>query len=269
MKSTIPIIACLLTLCTLAASGRADDDKKAEIALTGFWEGSYSYAGDGTGRPDVAFTAVILQQGKDVTGFIREANTFGLTDDPWLHALLKGTVDPETRKLTFTKTYDGTSGVNHDVEYSVTLPAKADKVDGGTWTIGMFGGTFKLAKDATIKPGKLTGMWQGENIPPEGSEIPTVKVSLVLLHHDKDTILGFAREPRAGVDGTNPWFHAIVKGSYDEKTGEVKLTKSYDGTARASAEEVYGGKLGDKTMSGKRESKGESLGKFSVKREGL
>lgn len=257
----------LVALALLFSSSVALADEKAKTILTGLWNGSYSYAGDGTGRPDVAFSAVMLQQGDEITGFIREANTFGATDDPWLHALLKGKVDPETGSVTFTKTYDGTSGVDHDVEYAGKLDAKGQRIEAGKWQIGEFSGTFKIAKDPKVRTGKVAGHWRGENVPLADSDIPTVKVSMVLLHKG-DEIIGFAREPRVGQDGTNPWFHATVKGDYDADTGVIKLVKSYDGTARASAEEEYLGKFTDDgALTGKRSAKGTNIGKFNLKRD--
>lgn len=256
-----------LGLLLVPALLQAADEKRAEVVLTGMWNGSYSYAGDGTDRPDVPFTAVIIQTGKEVTGFIREANTFGSTDDPWLHAALKGTIDPKTRKLTFTKTYDGTSNVGHDVEYSATMAEKGEEVKEGVWKLRESGGTFKLAKDLKVTTGKLSGMWRGENVPPKDSEIPEVKISLVLLHQG-DQLVGFAREPRVGQDGTNPWFHATIKGTYDEKSGAIKLLKSYDGTAKARAQEEYLGKIGeDGRFTGKRTSGDQTTGQFELKQD--
>lgn len=263
-----PIRVSVVTALLLASSAvLGADEKKTEVVLTGLWNGSYSYAGDGTDRPDVPFTAVIIQKGKEVTGFIREANTFGSTDDPWLHAALKGTIDAETRKLTFTKTYDGTSNVGHDVEYSATMAEKEEEVKEGVWKLGEAGGTFKLAKDPKVTTGKLSGMWRGENIPPKDSEIPTVKISLVLLHQG-DQLVGFAREPRVGQDGINPWFHATIKGTYDAKSGAIKLLKSYDGTAKARAQEEYLGKIGeDGRFTGKRISDDQMTGQFELKQD--
>jgi hypothetical protein len=258
----------LLVLSLLPTALRAADEDKDAIALTGQWNGSYAYAAE-DGREPVKFAAVILQRGKEVTGFIREVNTFGVTDDPWLHALLKGTIDPETRQVTFTKTYDGTAGVNHDVEYSAALAKDGDSVEGGAWKILDFAGTFELKRDAKVKVGPLAGLWRGTNEPPKDTEIPSIKVTMVLLHQG-DSIVGFAREPRVGADGTNPWFHATIKGSYDEKSGAIKLLKSYDGTAKASAEEEYLGKLsGEDQFEGKRTMDDKNAGTFVLKREAL
>ncbi len=266
MRSMCRCLSSLaLIMVLLGAPAVAADDEKKEANLTGLWSGSYAYPAEAM-QADVAFTAVILHSGKEITGFIREANTFGASDDPWLHALVKGTVDPETGKITFTKTYDGTSDVKHDVTYSAKLSKDGAKFEEGAWNILDYAGTFRLTKDPKVTTGKLAGLWRGTNEPPEGSDIPTVKVSLVLLHKG-DEIIGFAREPRIGADGTNPWFHATIKGSYDPKTGAVRLLKSYDGTARAVTEEEYLGKLEDGELKGKRKFGDMDAGRFVLKLE--
>jgi hypothetical protein len=259
---------CICTLLLLLASmpalaDEAKKDEKKELALAGVWKGSYSYP-DGA-MPDVDFEAVLLLDGAKLTGLTREANTFGLTDDPWLHATLKGDYDPETRKFSLTKTYDGTSGVMHDVTYTGTFKVDGSGTEAGMWDIGGFGGTFKLTKDATVKPGKLTGLWKGTNDPPKGSEIPKVELSMILFHQGDD-IIGFVKEPRASPDGSNPWFHARIKGTFDEKSGEIKFTKTYDGTAKATTEEKYTGKFDDEQLSGQRKVGDNDSGTFTLKR---
>jgi hypothetical protein len=257
-------LALLLLIACMQISQAADEEKK-ELALTGVWKGSYSYP-DGE-RADVEFEAVLLLDGKKLTGITREVNTFGATDDPHLHATLKGEYDPETRKFSLTKTYDGTSGAMHDVSYTGAFKVDGSGTEGGMWDIGGIGSTFKLTKDATAQTGKLGGAWQGTNDPPKDSEIPKVDISMILFHQG-DSIVGYVKEPRASPDGSNPWFHARIKGTFDEKTGEIKLTKTYDGTAKATSEEKYIGKLDDEQLSGKRTSGDNEAGTFMLKRVG-
>jgi hypothetical protein len=264
-------IFSLLLLFTFIAPLAADEPEKkepAEVVATGWWKGSYSYP-DGSGQADVEFTAVLVQRGKTIVGLIKEKNTFGMTDDPWLHATLNGTIDPETREFKLTKTYDGTSGIKHDVEYTGAFSKDGAKTEGGKWILTGLEGTFKLEKDAAIKPGKLTGLWVGTNDPPKDSDLPKVKCGMILMHKG-DEIVGFAKEPRAAPDGSNPWFHADLKGTFDEKTGELKLTKTYDGTAKATSEESYAGQLtldGVAGLIGKRIVAGEESGTFNLTRD--
>jgi hypothetical protein len=129
------------------AMSRAEQGK-----LTGMWTGVYSYPKE-TGQDPVKFQMVIIQDGTTVVGFIKEKNTFGKRDEPWLHATFKGSFDVKTGKLTFTKTYDGTAGADHDVAYSGQ--SKDGKVE-GAWTIGMagqadFSGAFTLDKLLTLE----------------------------------------------------------------------------------------------------------------------
>jgi hypothetical protein len=126
---------------------RADDPPASsrEVGpLTGVWEGRYEYPAE-TGQGPVTFTLVLIQDGGRVTGMIREPNTFGERPDPWLHATFDGRYS--SRELSFTKTYDGTAGASHDVEYKGQITADGDSVERGTWTIpGSLSGTFMLRR---------------------------------------------------------------------------------------------------------------------------
>lgn len=252
-----------------AAKAKETEVKAKELAVAGLWHGSYAYP-EGSFQPETAFTLVLFQDGKELAGIIHEPNSFGGMTAPFLHATLKGTWNPETRTFQFTKSYDGTSSVSHDVEYKGAFNEEGTKVDVGTWSIAGFDGTFKMKQDEKVKPGKLTGTWRGTNEPPAGTEIPAVGCTMVLLHKG-DEIVGFVQEPRAAADGTNPWFHATIQGTFDEKSGEVKLKKTYDGTAGATHEEEYIGKLTDgdtPSLSGKRRhAKGEDAGRFTLTRQ--
>ena len=50
--------------------------------------------------------------------------------------------DPDTRHFRFTKTYDGTGGAEHDVEYSGDL--NRERSASGSWNIGDLKGRFTL-----------------------------------------------------------------------------------------------------------------------------
>src|SRR5438094_172660 len=123
--------------------------KAAELgAVTGVWTGEYRYP-EGSGARPVSFTAIVVQRGENLTGEIKEPNTFGEQGDPWLHATVEGRFDPETRTLNFLKTYDGTAKVDHDVRYEGRLSADATQVEDGTWKIPDNGqGTFTLKKES-------------------------------------------------------------------------------------------------------------------------
>jgi len=147
---TSALMVCLtaVVLGTLATTPMRADEPPASARgpglLTGVWEGKYEYPAD-TGQNPVTFTLVLIQDGGRVTGMIREPNTFGQQPDPWLHATFDGRYS--SRELSFTKTYDGTAGASHDVEYKGQISADGDSVERGTWTIpGSISGTFTLKR---------------------------------------------------------------------------------------------------------------------------
>jgi hypothetical protein len=130
---------------TLSFAGQKDEPAAAgHNSLAGMWGGTYSYADDSNQQP-VKFQMAIVQDGNTIVGFMKEPNTFGRQDDPWLHAGFKGRFDAKTGKVTFTKTYDGTAGQSHDVEYSGTM-SKKDTLIEGTWDLGGSQGRFILEK---------------------------------------------------------------------------------------------------------------------------
>jgi hypothetical protein len=114
--------------------------------LTGTWEGKYEYPAD-SGVDPVTFTLILVQEGDKVTGMLREPNSFGERPDPWLHATVDGTYSGESRELKFSKTYDGTAGASHDVQYKGLVASDANAVESGSWSIeGTWSGTFTLKR---------------------------------------------------------------------------------------------------------------------------
>jgi hypothetical protein len=103
--------------------------------MTAEWAGAYGYE---DGRPAVFFSLNVSQNGKIITGHLREVQTFGSqTSDNALKAKIVGSVDGHV--VAFTKTYDGSGGQSHSVNYRGTL-----FVDGGA--MFMFG-TWHLGSD--------------------------------------------------------------------------------------------------------------------------
>jgi hypothetical protein len=129
-------LCLLLVLPVLSAAQEGQQPKqKAQKRLSGVWKGTYHYP-EGSEMKPVNFQLVLIQDGSTVAGFIKEPNTFGKrNEEPWLHATFKGTFDAKEGKLTFTKTYDGTSGIEHDVEYKGKLSQDRKKVE-GMWELG-------------------------------------------------------------------------------------------------------------------------------------
>ena len=119
---------------------------KAGRFSSGVWVGKYRYAEGavdqaGNAREPVQFRMFIVHNGDGLWGYVHEPKTFGEGDSPGLHAVLDGRFDPQTKKVSFTKTYDGTGGVRHAVKYEGRVGD--DDAMKGTWEIpNDISGTF-------------------------------------------------------------------------------------------------------------------------------
>ena len=122
---------------------------KTAAGLSGIWTGEYKYP-EGTGQRPVAFTAYLFQDGDRIKAMIKEANTFGDQQSPWLHATAEGRYDEATRTLRFIKTYDGTAGVSHDVAYSGIVASEGARSMEGTWDISGLKGAFTMRRSASV-----------------------------------------------------------------------------------------------------------------------
>ena len=112
--------------------------------FSGVWLGSYSYPEDSKREP-VKFKVIAIHQGKMITGVMKEPNSNG-KDEPWLHTAFRGQFDEKSGKFTFTKTYDGTAGEDHDVDFSGEASKDRKKVE-GKWIIPeTLSGRFTLEK---------------------------------------------------------------------------------------------------------------------------
>ena len=82
-----------------------------------------------------------------MAGFLREVKTFGEGEDPWLHADVKGHFDADQATLNFTKSYDGTAAVDHDVLYDGQVSQDGDAVQ-GRWEIpDVWSSAFSMRKE--------------------------------------------------------------------------------------------------------------------------
>lgn len=214
--------------------------------LTGIWRGGYEYPG-GAGPGPVRFQMVLIQDGATVVGLMKEPNSFGERKEPWLHAIFRGRFAEQTGQLTFTKTYDRTAGPSHDVEYTGTLAGDGTKVE-GAWAIGEAGGgTFKIEKVAKTHSGRFSGVWSGTYHYPQNSGLKRVNFHVIMVH-DGTRLVGFIKEPNTFAEQVEPWLHAVCRGRFDEPTGKLTFTKTYDGTAGEDHEVEYNGLLsGDGT----------------------
>lgn len=108
------------------------------IEVAGLWRGAYYYQG---GRDPVSFEVTLRQRGAVFEGRVGEKNTFGAWDAVFLYADIEGRIDGD--RVSFVKTYDGTGGVSHSVDYGGVYDAGSRSVK-GTWWIGGESGDFVM-----------------------------------------------------------------------------------------------------------------------------
>jgi hypothetical protein len=91
----------------------------------------------------VQFLMVIKQRPDGTfTGSLREPNSFGASSVAFLGAAISGTV--KNTAVKYTKTYDGTGGQSHSVDYQGLVNWKTRVVQ-GQWSLPGSKGTFKMA----------------------------------------------------------------------------------------------------------------------------
>lgn len=237
----------LLTGLLIGLTG-GDVGSAADRDLTGIWSGQYSYP-DGSGREAVQFRLFITHDGERLAGAVMERNTFGNGEERWLHAaIVDGAFDPVEGALTFTKRYDGTDDVDHDVAYTGRIPDDGEAAE-GTWRIpDSWSGRFQIERETASAGGALDGAWSGTYFYPAGSvdangtPLRPVKYWLVLIE-TSGTLRGYMIEPNTFGERDAPWLHALLKGTFDPEQGALMFTKYYDGTGEVGHEVEYTGRL--------------------------
>jgi hypothetical protein len=117
--------------------------------LSGTWSGTYLYARRGeSSSSSVAFFADLAFDGKRLTGSMIEPNTFGDDTSGELKARLEGSID-DGGVVRFTKSYDGTAGVGHRVDYVGRLDVAAQRIE-GTWSLDGESGRFVMMRHAAM-----------------------------------------------------------------------------------------------------------------------
>ncbi len=107
--------------------------------LSGRWQGVYANGGQ-----NVPFELTLEQVGQQIMGTTTEPNTFGTPDA----AFLLGAVHGEVRngRVSFTKTYDGTGGQSHSVNYAGDVAPNGRRIV-GRWTLaGGASGGFEMVR---------------------------------------------------------------------------------------------------------------------------
>jgi hypothetical protein len=142
------------TICFLrirAAITAAVDRSETDSAnLTGVWQGLYSYDwGD-----DEGFVATLLHTGTMIYGSTHENDTRGWSDTPVLFALIEGRCD--AAQVSFRKTYDGSGGWSHTVQYDGVLAPDGAEIQ-GTWFIpGEATGRFLMIRQDRVRQASQT-----------------------------------------------------------------------------------------------------------------
>ncbi len=145
-RRLLAMLAILVLAGTAFAADRASSGSRggtADPAIAGVWSGHYFYPNNS--NPPVPFELrVTSTQGVTFRGRTSEPNTFG---DPGVRALYADVVGSVGlySSIRFEKTYDGTGGVDHSVNYAGTLDAAGQRIE-GSWSIGNTGGRFEMQR---------------------------------------------------------------------------------------------------------------------------
>jgi hypothetical protein len=123
---------------------KAAERHATALTVDGMWHGEYW--GGLNARP-VNFSLSVRLYGSDCRGRTEEPNTFGHRSAPKLYANIVCRLGGGgRRRLVFTKTYDGTGGQSHSVEYEGEISLDGRRIM-GTWRIGTLSGPFSLTRE--------------------------------------------------------------------------------------------------------------------------
>jgi hypothetical protein len=136
----ISLCCFALALASAAATAASPAVSLAGISL---WSGQYAYS---SGQPPVPFT-LTLNTAADgsFTGFTTEPATFGNGTSKALTADVQGSVNGN--RIYFRKTYDGSGGQNHAVEYNGVVSADGHTLS-GSWKLDALTGSFSAERVA-------------------------------------------------------------------------------------------------------------------------
>lgn len=129
----------------LALIGSSLAIAQSSAGLSGVWVGYYGY--DAIPK-QVEFQMKLSASGSRFSGASVEDNTFGDASVLFLTATLIGSVGPGGA-VQFTKTYDGTGGQSHSVEYGGALDSTGHCIS-GKWHIAQTSGPFKMCTDVRL-----------------------------------------------------------------------------------------------------------------------
>jgi len=133
MRSRICRVACIMALVLSPFLTAQNANRWAKT-----YEGTYFYARN-TAAP-VPFTLDLQVNGTSVWGRTSEPATFGDGSSAYLYANISGTISG--LNISFVKTYDGTGGPRHSVQYQRTLTSALSSMS-GRWQVGSNEGSFR------------------------------------------------------------------------------------------------------------------------------
>lgn len=112
-----------------------------QASLTGVWNGQYDYP---FGYEPVGFMATLIEAGASFSGGVTESapGEGGVMAE--LFAVIAG--QRVAQQVTFTKTYDGSNGWEHVVEYDGTLSADGNEIEGEWRVPGAMQGRFMMIR---------------------------------------------------------------------------------------------------------------------------
>jgi hypothetical protein len=124
---------------------------KDAVNLTGVWQGLYSYE---TIDEPVPFLATLLDTGSFLSGATQETCEVETRSRATPCAMIDGS--RTARRVSFTKTYDGSAGWAHSVSYEGTVTADGAEIE-GSWILPEgHCGRFIMVREA----GKAQEVWK-------------------------------------------------------------------------------------------------------------
>lgn len=132
----------LLLMMVLLAATTIYADNSESTRLSGVWVGYFAYEGqpsdEGTG-----FTLLLTQDKNTVKGKITELVINNEREEIAVSSVL-GFYNQNNKVLNFIKSYDGSGGRNHSVNYELR-PTNEQGVFVGKWTLGNSSGPVVIA----------------------------------------------------------------------------------------------------------------------------
>lgn len=124
-------------------------------SLTGVWHGLYSYPAF---AEPVYFVATLIHAGATISGTIHESEKGRHGAPLTRYAGVAGSVDGGS--VDFVKTYDGTGGWSHAVDYAGQLSAGRTEIE-GTWTIpDVWSGRFLMIRSRHASEAKAREVFE-------------------------------------------------------------------------------------------------------------